>query len=168
METWAEMKKVPDASDMVCANCLELLYLLVLHPFFSRPSPKAGRELQTTLDTRIMEGGMMDPWRKIISRSRSPGRESTQRLCTCFCLALKSFVRFWNPYFNVYQGLAEAFSPEVSLLVNNIEYAWRLGIFHASGRKFKTSQKYPPLKGAGGSSEWKEEVTWVGVAPSLQ
>ena len=43
--------------------------------FFSRPSPKVGRELQTALN-RIME----DPYKN----DRSPGRESTQRLCTCF------------------------------------------------------------------------------------
>ena len=58
--------------------------------FFSRPSPKAGRELQTTLDTRIMEGGMRDPQRKIISRSRSQGCESTQRLCTCLLMNTKA------------------------------------------------------------------------------
>ena len=37
--------------------------------FFSRPSPKAGRELQTELNTR--DDG------PLASRSRSPGREST-------------------------------------------------------------------------------------------
>ena len=47
---------------------------------------KAGRELQTELDTMINGGMMMmDPLQKI-SQSRSPGRESTQRLCTCFSL----------------------------------------------------------------------------------
>ena len=46
--------------------------------FFSRPSPKAGRELQTALD--MMDDG------PLASRSRSSGRESTQRLCSCFLL----------------------------------------------------------------------------------
>ena len=48
--------------------------------FFSRPSPKAGRELQTVSNTRrrMRDGG------PLASRSRSPGHESTQRLCTCF------------------------------------------------------------------------------------
>ena len=49
--------------------------------FFSRPSPKAGRELQTVSDMMRRRDEDEDPWR---SRSRSPGRESTQRLCTCF------------------------------------------------------------------------------------
>ena len=44
------------------------------HPFFSQPS------LQTALDKRIMEN---NGW-PLASRSWSPGRESTQRLCTCF------------------------------------------------------------------------------------
>ena len=48
--------------------------------FFSRPSPKAGRELQTALDIRD-DGGREGPLSK---NDRSPGRESTQRLCTCF------------------------------------------------------------------------------------
>ena len=47
--------------------------------FFSRPSPKAGREPQTALNRRINKGGPLASWR------RSPGRESTQRLCTCLC-----------------------------------------------------------------------------------
>ena len=53
------------------------------NPFFTRPLPKAGRELQTVLNTRrIMEG-----WGGPLAKNdRSPGRESTQRLCTCFLL----------------------------------------------------------------------------------
>ena len=43
---------------------------------------KAGRELQTELDTMINGGKMM--MKRKISRSRSPGREYTQRLCTCY------------------------------------------------------------------------------------
>ena len=49
--------------------------------FFSRPSPKAGRELQTALD-RIKDNELTNG--PLASRSRSPGRESTQRLSTCF------------------------------------------------------------------------------------
>ena len=47
--------------------------------FFSRPSPKAGRELQTVLDIRD-DGGREGP---VAKNDRSPDRESTQRLCTC-------------------------------------------------------------------------------------
>ena len=51
--------------------------------FFSRPSPKAGRELQTVSNTRMMknDGGGGGPF---ASQSRAPGCECTQRLCTCF------------------------------------------------------------------------------------
>ena len=56
--------------------------------FFSRPSPKAGRELHID---RMMEGGMMQGEGGPLSKNQhSPGRESTQRLCTCssivYCL----------------------------------------------------------------------------------
>ena len=56
--------------------------------FFSRPSPKAGRELQTALDRMIRDDDDDDDDDDdgpLASGSRSPGRESTQRLCTCLC-----------------------------------------------------------------------------------
>ena len=46
--------------------------------FFSRPSPKAGRELQTVSDTRRI---MKNDGGSLARQSRSPGRESTQRQC---------------------------------------------------------------------------------------
>ena len=46
--------------------------------FFSRPSPKAGRELQTVLNR--MKGGREGG--PLAKNDRSPGRESTQRLGT--------------------------------------------------------------------------------------
>ena len=48
--------------------------------FFSLPSPKAGHELH--IDRMRDDGGMIDDG-PLASRSRSPGRESTQRKCTC-------------------------------------------------------------------------------------
>ena len=41
--------------------------------FFSRPSPNAGRELQTVLN-------IMDEGGPLAKNDRLPGRESTQRL----------------------------------------------------------------------------------------
>ena len=38
--------------DTFCVNCASGIV-----PFFSRPSPKAGRELQTVFDTRMMKDG---------------------------------------------------------------------------------------------------------------
>ena len=73
-------------------DCLSELKLRILKnwkskdntEFFSRPSPKAGRELQTALDIRD-DGGREGPLAK---NDRSPGLESTQRLCTCFSFFL--------------------------------------------------------------------------------
>ena len=58
---------------------------------------EGGRELQTELDR--MNG-------PLASRSRSPGRESTQRLCTCFCNVLRENGQtegFWSDHLDTFK-----------------------------------------------------------------
>ena len=124
MRTCALIWDVVEISGLVFLFCFPVL-------FFSRPSPKAGRELQTALDTRIMEN---NGW-PLASRSRSPGRESTQRLCTCS--ALFWYFLFCFPvltkYWSVWQsGILERDSGLVSWLVD-----WEVGFPNSTSKLYE-------------------------------
>ena len=87
---WLNVSNLPLRWTSKHDDCLKVSNLCL---FFSRPSPKAGRELQTALDMMDAGGREDGP---LVSRSQSPGRESTQRLCTCLYLIYLKIMKIVN------------------------------------------------------------------------